>query len=557
MPEMMSTIVAREYHVWYKTGDPDLLRFLLTFLMFGKKLDYADDELHAIAFREWLGIEERLSVQQLPGLEILSNITRQLVPNLQDMPFVPKFGTGAISEDGVRGVQAKWNSLGLNKRLRFGMHRLQDGTAYPESYDHWFGLETPDSDRGSTGTSKLMFVPKDIRKARSICMEPNSGMFVQQHVRKAYEDVLHRRLLGFIDLRDQGRNQTLAEIGSLTNMIDTLDLSSASDSMDVRIVKELFPPKVSQVLMATRSSRVITPEGDERVLFKFAPMGSALCFPVQTTVFTASVILAYMLVSSEDDQAVADLAKVRHWSLDVQRFLRRRVYRDYTGFSDKLQPFTVYGDDIICDAKATDYVIRILQHLGFKVNVEKSFTGRDGYRESCGKHYVGGYECTPILFTVKRYSGKISPSSYMSLVGMINKAGDVGYRRTQSYLINHLKKLARRQNLRPFFTEDSTDTSGIFSKNVHRVVLNKSTRRYVRHSRLYTREVAESNQLLEMKVSVPVIDERQQHADTEGYGFAIWMRRAYLGSDSDDFASSFPRYDPVRTRWGWRWIPSP
>jgi hypothetical protein len=555
MPEMMNTIIFREYQEWHKSGDPDLMAYILTFLTFGKKLDYEDDSLHAIAFHEWLGIEERLTTQSIPKMKYLKSLVHQIVPQISDIPFTPNFGSGAISEESVRGVGAKRNILSFNDRLRFAVKRLSDATQYPDSYRQWIDLEGPNTVAGLTGTARLMFVPKDLRKSRSICMEPNSYMFIQQHVRRAFELTMHDNLQGFVNLRDQTRNQTLAEFGSSSNTLDTLDLSSASDSMDSRIVKELFPPKVAQILFATRSSRVMTEHGVVNVN-KFAPMGSALCFPVQTTVFTASVILAYMLKASEDDTGVVDFNVLDRYTRNMSSFLRKHVYRNPTYASERFMPFTVYGDDIICDSSTTDYVISILSELGFNLNLDKSFTSHDGYRESCGEHYVGGYRCTPIVFTIKGLSAsRIGPSTYMSFVGMINKVGAAGYTKLHSHLINRLKALMQYEKNEIFFTDDPDNTSGIFSKNVHPFRAKWSKHRY-RLSRRYEKWAAKLHGEYEIRVVQPVIKEKVKHFYSEDYGYTQWMGGAYRRNDeaSDE---AYLRYDPVRTRWGRRWIPAP
>lgn len=54
--------IFREYHAWYHYGgDPRLLRWLLSFLLYGKKLDYIDGNMDAAAFRSWLEVEESLA----------------------------------------------------------------------------------------------------------------------------------------------------------------------------------------------------------------------------------------------------------------------------------------------------------------------------------------------------------------------------------------------------------------------------------------------------------------------------------------------------------------
>jgi hypothetical protein len=58
--------------------------------------------------------------------------------------------------------------------------------------------------------------------------------------------------------------------------------------------------------------------------------------------------------------------------------------------------FSVYGDDVIIESSLVEDYIRLCAHLGFKVNVDKSF--HEGpFRESCGKDFYRGIECTPVF----------------------------------------------------------------------------------------------------------------------------------------------------------------
>jgi hypothetical protein len=52
-----------------------------------------------------------------------------------------------------------------------------------------------------------------------------------------------------------------------------------------------------------------------------------------------------------------------------------------------------YGDDIIVPQHAAHFCSDLLTRLGFVVNLDKSFI-RGFYRESCGKHYINGFDVT-------------------------------------------------------------------------------------------------------------------------------------------------------------------
>jgi hypothetical protein len=59
--EFRDTPIFKEYHEFVRTGDPELLAYILTFLQLGKRVEAEFPELEAIAFRKWLEDEERLT----------------------------------------------------------------------------------------------------------------------------------------------------------------------------------------------------------------------------------------------------------------------------------------------------------------------------------------------------------------------------------------------------------------------------------------------------------------------------------------------------------------
>jgi len=182
---------------------------------------------------------------------------------------------------------------------------------------------------------------------------------------KGIAGVLERRMRQVlkIDLSTQPNiNARLARVGSETGEFGTIDLSSASDSMSLSLVREFFPASVVRWLELTRCESTILPDGREIELHMISSMGNAFTFPLQTIFFSALVYGAYR-------------------ALEIP-FIRTREH--------SLGNFAVFGDDIIVHRKAYDLVVRMLQLSGFSVNVDKSFnTGL--FRESCGHDYYDGY----------------------------------------------------------------------------------------------------------------------------------------------------------------------
>jgi hypothetical protein len=209
--------------------------------------------------------------------------------------------------------------------------------------------------------SRLSFVPKSSEISRTICTEPVLNMLFQKGIAR----VLEQRLVEVIgiDLKSQpDKNRELARIGSLTGKFGTIDLSSASDSLSIGVIKEFFPPSFYNWLTRTRSDSAILPDGSLVELHMVSSMGNAFTFPLQTLLFASLVYGAY-----------------RAYGIKLIQPRGRN-----------LGNFAVFGDDIIVVSEAYGLVTRLLTILGFEVNIDKSFN--EGlFRESCGLDYYSGY----------------------------------------------------------------------------------------------------------------------------------------------------------------------
>jgi hypothetical protein len=166
----------------------------------------------------------------------------------------------------------------------------------------------------------------------------------------------------------QEPNQLLARKGSIdSEAYATLDLSEASDRVSLRIVKDLFHfwPGLLSAILACRSQRSVLPDGTIVQLRKFASMGSALTFPIETLVFAT-----------------------------IARMAVKRTQSSEVGVHPNTH-FRVYGDDIIVPTYAANECVHLLEAFGLKVNVHKSFwTGK--FRESCGAEFYDGEDVTVV-----------------------------------------------------------------------------------------------------------------------------------------------------------------
>lgn len=208
--------------------------------------------------------------------------------------------------------------------------------------------------------SRSRFVPKTDTTSRMICVEPSLNMFFQLGLGQLMEERL--RSIG-IDLSVQPEvNRRLAQLGSKTGSFATIDLSSASDSISLKMCARFLPQYLYDTLLELRSP--FTTIDDKRVeLNMISTMGNGFTFPLQTVIFSCVIRAAFRTAGFEPGSAGED------WS--------------------------VFGDDLICPKKIFGQVCRLLKLLGFTVNSSKTF--HEGpFRESCGADWFYGQPARPI-----------------------------------------------------------------------------------------------------------------------------------------------------------------
>lgn len=246
-----------------------------------------------------------------------------------------------------------------------------------------------------TECNRIAFVPKDASSERTIAVEPSCNVWLQLGVHKYLAYRLSRTGNG---INYQSRNQRLAYYGSVTGNRCTIDLSSASDSLALEAFRFLIPPLWSAYLEDIRSSQYTVPGDDKvRTYHKYASMGNGTTFAIETIVFLG---------------------------------IARAVQAICGGF-----PPSAYGDDLIVEKNQALLLIEVLDSIGFKINIDKTFiTGH--FRESCGKDYYSGTLVTPTY--VRNYSFRASDA-----YGLINSfASDhrSNTHRTRSYLLGKIKE---------------------------------------------------------------------------------------------------------------------
>jgi hypothetical protein len=532
-----------------------LFRFVYNFLTFGKKSFYELDDLDAIALRKWLSIEEGMRQQVLPtSVRNLRAIVAFIFSGWSPGPFLPKHGSGAVSERGIRGVIAKERSRKIPRGIEYLFYR-QGNIFLPNetgTTDLSFGLR-PYGER-SLAFSRLKFVPKDWKSTRSICMEPVAYQNAQQGVRLWIERQISDSVLsGHVFLHDQTVNQRAAAKGSKDSSYDTIDLSSASDSVSWELVKALFPPGVLKYLAATRTRRVELPSGEILEVQKFAPMGSALCFPIQSIIYSAVCMMVGICQTYGKDVSSIDLTTV-----DLEVAYESAFSKSWRRVGGRFLPFLCYGDDIICDSRMTSNVIACLTSYGFNVNVEKSFTSSQCFRESCGAFCLFGEDVTPLLFKGGEVTERVSIESLASLIGLANRAGQFGYLHLRRHLIAFILRYPIQG-----VVQDNGINPILFSSDVNQSlsILSGTPRNSHLAKRVFDPLVpsAETNYLWQRDElrSITIGPERVVDAShLEAYYYTQWWRARYgtvwEGPREDPSSKADARGTGAR----WRWTPT-
>lgn len=368
-------------------------RKLVQLFSYTSRLTLNDIDLSQQLLDQYRSDEARLSSSYDPGLiRDLNKIMRRWIGPYAPDTLYPKHGPGGVAGHGRTAIETKYKDLCSDQLLAYA----QDTSRYELS-----GIQSS-LDR----ISQTIFVPKSYKTFRTISMEPTSLMFYQQGVWNAIE----RRVASYsflrarIGFRDQSRNRNLAQEGSLSRNYATIDLSSASDSVSNILVKQVFRGTwLLRHLVALRSKKTLLPDGSLITLKKFAPMGSALSFPVETLIFAA----------------VCE---------NVARKHRRH------------QLYSVFGDDIIVPTEWVEEVITSLESLDFLVNREKSFYHKDcWFRESCGGEYCDGFDVSPLRVS-RKYSSKDNVVKTEQLIALANGAFNKGFRVLRYCFIDELQK---------------------------------------------------------------------------------------------------------------------
>lgn len=347
---------------------PVTIQWLRQFLLFDSKAEmpFKPEELRKFE-DDFISGQSELRARPVPVSDPILNRCENIIKSifsresLDTMDLLPKHGPGSVAESFQHDYKYDWDSWPKKAERLFPY--LQYGHVNMR-----MAIRSKPVRLLHPCNTRAVFVPKDFRGPRLISVETAAMQFLQQGMMRRLVTVIDGHLKASVRMADQNFNRVRAS-SAIDLGYSTIDLSSASDTLSATLVWYLFRgvPHWRRALFSLRSDNVVFSDRQCR-LVAMSPMGSAICFPVQTIVFTV--------------MAIACVQKAYGCSyVEAKRLVR------------------VFGDDIIVpDGPSTDLLLSFLTSVGCKVNVRKTCT-LTPFRESCGGEW---YNDVPVDFVKNR-----------------------------------------------------------------------------------------------------------------------------------------------------------
>lgn len=266
-------------------------------------------------------------------------------------------------------------------------------------------------------TVRVITVPKTQKGPRIIAMEPVAIQMAQQSIKDFLVEKIERGSLtaGHVNFTDQSINQRLALKSSKTRALATLDLSEASDRVSAKHIYDMLSvnPSLRSAIFCCRShfAKVL---GRKLCLNKFASMGSALCFPMESLYFFVLIVTSILE--------------------------KKRLEPTYCNIYNVSRSVYVYGDDIIVPVNVADSVKTTLAKFGNVVSENKSFFNSH-FRESCGVDAYDGVDITPTYLRHMIPQKRNEVSAILSLIATANQFFDKQYYNVFFFIQRKLTKL--------------------------------------------------------------------------------------------------------------------
>jgi hypothetical protein len=332
-------------------------------------------------------------------IRIAGSLLSDLFKGFDPLDIYPRHGPGAVAEKLKHGAKFDW--LYMPQRL-LSVYDLSYFTTGPNHLFDQIGKFANLVDKEPA--ARVILVPKDSRGPRIISSEPAVFQWIQQGLMRRIVTHVERHPLtkGQVWFTEQQHNQTAALAASRDGQLCTLDLKEASDRVSTELVERIFPAHMLVCLKACRSVQTTLPSGEVIQLNKFAPMGSALCFPVMALTIWALIT--------------------------ASRTARQR--------SDTL---LVYGDDVIVPTAQAGETMAVLESVGLMVNRSKSCT-QGLFRESCGMDAYKGVSVSPQRIRTL-WSSTPAASHYTSWIAYANSLWHSDYCHTSLFIAKELHRI--------------------------------------------------------------------------------------------------------------------
>lgn len=374
------------------------------FLFYKLELPYSDRQVDKV-LSNFVAVEKELSSSIIYTDTKLIRSAKRLIHSVlkgfDPSDIIPRHGPGAVAT-GEKGTE-KW----FFRRSYPLLHQFYPWDEYFSPRSELWVRQSPSLETPSQQCAKVVLVPKDSRGPRLISEEPLEIQFIQQGLMRKLVPWIENHPLtrGQVNFTDQTTNQRLALESSVTKAFATLDLKEASDRIRMDLVEDLFPLEFVTFIKACRSSHTQLPSGELVELFKFAPMGSALCFPVMALTLWA---LSYAYLQETCGSGICSIA--------------------------------VYGDDLIVPTGSADGLIRMLERFSLRVNKDKSYF-QGSFRESCGVDAYCGVNVTPYRLR-KPWTARSTDTSFIhNAVALSNSLFNRGFWRSAAFIRDSIQDL--------------------------------------------------------------------------------------------------------------------
>lgn len=398
-------------------ADPAVVSHIrqVCFVLYKLELPYSSEQEESVV-DSFVQNERKLDTLDLESqsdlLGLAARITGTVFSEFDSEDITPRHGPGSVATG--EKLEEKW----VFTRKYSSIHSVYPYYKYfvvggaREILDRleWYKSLRP-LDRG---IAKVVLVPKDSRGPRLISCEPLEFQWIQQGLGRKishfleFESPLTR---GHVNFTNQEVNRQHALESSSSGFMSTIDLKDASDLVSVQLVERIFSKNSALLkrLLACRTAATLLPNGVVLDLQKYAPMGSALCFPVEAYIFWC----------------VCTSAVVSQLGLPLKK-VASEIY--------------VYGDDIVIPTAWVSVCIQHLELVGLVVNKSKCCI-KGSFRESCGMDAFKGVQVTPIRLKAPWTDRCTDGRAYVSYLEFSNHMEAKGYDRVAFYVRGQLERI--------------------------------------------------------------------------------------------------------------------